>query len=184
MKKPVFYIPIGLPASGKSRFLSSLKDIEIVGGDRMRKELFGDENIQYTDSFLTDNGIDISGMDDKTKELTAHPIIWRLVDRKALELIEAGCDTAYDGVNSSRRVRKLIIDLIRGKTVIRAARFTADIDTCIARDRKRERTAGEAVIRRIAGNMEEPDFSEGFDIIDTYDENGALISHRTKEETI
>jgi hypothetical protein len=31
--------------------------------------------------------------------------------------------------------------------------------------------------------MEEPDFSEGFDIIDTYDENGVLISHRTKEET-
>lgn len=45
-----------------------------------------------------------------------------------------------------------------------------------------DRTAGEAVIRRIAGNMEEPEFSEGFDIIDTYDENGELISHRTKEE--
>lgn len=184
MKKPVFYIPIGLPASGKSRFLSSLENIEIIGGDLMRRKLFGDENIQYTDSFLTDHGVDITGMDDKTKELTAHPIVWRMADRRALELVEAGHDTAYDGVNSSRCTRKLIIDLIRDKAVILAARFTADIDTCIVRDLKRERTAGEAVIRSIAGNMEEPEFSEGFDIIDTYDENGALISHRTKEETI
>ncbi len=148
----------------------------------MRRELFGDENIQYTDSFLTDHGIDITGMDDKTKELTAHPIVWHMVDRKALELVEAGHDTAYDGVNNSKRIRRLIIDLIRDKAVIRAAYFTADIETCIARDLKRERPAGEAVIRRIAGNMEEPEFSEGFDIIDTYDENGEVVSHRTKEE--
>jgi hypothetical protein len=27
-----------------------------------------------------------------------------------------------------------------------------------------------------------PVFEEGFDIIDTYDKNGELISHRTREE--
>lgn len=81
--------------------------------------------------------------------------------------------------NRYEKARILYSDRTAG---IRAARFTADIDTCIDRDLKRERTVGEAVIRRIAGNMEEPEFSEGFDIIDTYDENGELISHRTKEE--
>ncbi|MBR3363943.1 MAG: AAA family ATPase, partial [Solobacterium sp.] len=49
-EKPILYMPIGLPASGKSTFLKKLKNTVILSGDTLRGELFGDERLQYTNA--------------------------------------------------------------------------------------------------------------------------------------
>lgn len=69
-----------------------------------------------------------------------------------------------------------------GIAVLHALVINTDIETCIARDRMRARHAGEETIRHVAMYMTAPDFSEGFDIIDTYNKNGELVSRRTKEK--
>lgn len=181
-ERPVLYMPIGLPASGKSTFLSRLEGVEIIGGDRLRGELFGNENIQYTEEFLKENGIDAEGMTQREKENAASRLIWDICRRKALQLLREGRSVAYDGVNNTKHIRSLIMRHALHIASVHAAYFTADAETCIARDLRRERTAGEAAIRRFAEHMSAPSFDEGFDVIDTYDENGVLISHRTKEE--
>ena len=35
-KKPVLYMPVGLPASGKSTFMKTMKDTVVLSGDELR----------------------------------------------------------------------------------------------------------------------------------------------------
>ena len=51
MNKPVLYVMMGLPASGKSTFAKQLKDTlmsntVIISSDSIRKEWYGSESIQ------------------------------------------------------------------------------------------------------------------------------------------
>lgn len=55
-------MPIGLPASGKSTLMKKLENTVILSGDTLRGELFGDENLQYTDASLRKLGYDPENM--------------------------------------------------------------------------------------------------------------------------
>ena len=181
-KKPVFYMPIGLPASGKSTFMKTMKDTVVLSGDELRSEMFGDESLQYTDDVLKELGYDPENMTLREKEYVGQKLIWETLQKKTVQLLKEGKNVAFDGVNNIPKYRAQIIAMVAGIALIHAIVFTTDIETCIARDLRRSRTAGEETIRRVARNMVLPVFEEGFDIIDTYDKNGELISHRTREE--
>ena len=181
-EKPILYMPIGLPASGKSTFLKKLKNTVILSGDTLRGELFGDERLQYTNAFLIEHGYDAENMTHREKEIAGQTLVWNMLKDRAIQLLKEGKNVAYDGVNNVPKYRALIILPVIGIAVIHALVFNTDIETCIIRDRLRSRTAGEETIRRIAKYMIAPAFSEGFDIIDIFDKNGELVSRRTKEE--
>ena len=76
MDKPVLYLAIGLPASGKSTYLSKLKDVNIVCGDMIRKEFFGDESIQLSEEFLIARGYDLSSMSQSQKTFLCNKLVW------------------------------------------------------------------------------------------------------------
>ena len=49
MNKPILYVMMGLPASGKSTFadeIATSQNATIISSDALRKEWYGDENIQ------------------------------------------------------------------------------------------------------------------------------------------
>lgn len=181
-EKPILYMPIGLPASGKSTFMKKLENTVILSGDTLRGELFGDESLQYTDAFLIEHGYDAENMTHREKEIAGQTLVWNMLKDRAIQLLKEGKNVAYDGVNNVPKYRALILVPASGIAVLHALVFNTDIETCIARDRMRARHAGEKTIRHVAKYMTAPDFSEGFDIIDTINKNGELVSHRTKEK--
>ena len=148
MKQPTIYIMVGLPASGKSTFASVLsilsEDCEKVwlSSDELRKELFGDENVQ-----------------DKNN------ILFEEMQRRAVVALKEGKDVIYDATNICRKDRRHILGCLP-KNVYKVAIVTwCKYDICVERDKHRERTVGEDVIKKMICRFQPPFYDEGFDEI-------------------
>lgn len=174
VSRPVLYVMIGFPASGKSTFFKTLKHIDVYSADAVRGEWFGDEGLQFCDAFFKERGIDVTGRSDTEKTRIANSIVWKEVYRRAEQSLSAGRDTAIDGINISRRVRKRIIRRFRKQAVIHGIWMTAGSELCVLRDAQRARNVGAEIIREMAAHFEMPEVTEGFDILELRDENGNL----------
>lgn len=143
---------IGLPGAGKSTYAKKYIDKEMAKGnllwsycssDKIRKKLYGDENIQGKPDTVFKNLHD---------DVQRH--------------IKDGTNVVYDATNVSRKNRKQIILLGKKyRCVIRAVVVWAPIDVCVERDELRDRTVGEAVIMKMLKRFEVPYFDEGFNTI-------------------
>ena len=173
---------IGLPASGKSTFTARYPDACICSADQVRAEWFGKEELQYTEDFLKEHGIDPEGKTEREKEKSAHPFVWGEVKRRAMEAVAEGKDVIIDGTNTQRFNRKLLMEPFRTSAQLYGIWINTPPEVCIKWDAMRSRHVGEEVIRRHAGLFEEPTLEEGFQVIEVYDQNGTLVSRKTRSE--
>lgn len=140
------FMMIGLPASGKSTLaeqISKSEDAEIVSSDNIRKELYGDENIQG----------------DNNK-------VFRIVQERIINGLKNNKNMIYDATNISYKTRMAFLQRIRKLEVEKIAIMVATpYEQCLIRNSQRERQVPEEVIKRMYFNFYVPQYFEGWDDI-------------------
>lgn len=147
MSKNVLIVMCGLPASGKSTYAEWLAESGVFCGvcpDKIRGELYGDENIQG---------------DGKQVFTIAHA---RIED-----LGKDGNNVVFDATNIDRKTRKDLVKKMRPHfDIIICKWFSTPLTTCKLRNAKRERQVPEEVLDRMYERFRPPMLDEGFDIIE------------------
>lgn len=155
------YMMVGLPASGKSTLakqISQNEDAEIVSSDEIRKELYGDENIQ--------------GNSNK---------VFERLHRRIIEGLKAGKNMIYDSTNINYKRRMAFLQRLNKLDVKKIAVMVATpYEECLIRNANRERKVPEEVIKRMYYNFYVPQYFEGFDKIKLYS-NSSDWSQKTKK---
>lgn len=146
MTRPVLILICGIPGSGKTtwakNYISKNPDFVHLSSDAIRAELYGDENIQ------------------------GNPVeVFTLMQKKAVESLNAGYNVVYDATSMTRKDRASIISMCPKFTHIQCNIIWAPIETCIERDSTRERTVGKEVIDRMLKRFQMPYYDEGIDEI-------------------
>lgn len=149
---------IGVPGSGKStsakQFAALAPGRMIISTDAIRAELFGDEALQG-----------------------AWLMVWQQIERQfhsAVRQINRGDipGAIYDATNAVRRQRQEAIALARaaGFTTITGIWLDIPLDTCLQRNRERDRCVPEAVIERMHRHLRAspPTLEEGLDRLIRY----------------
>jgi UDP-N-acetylglucosamine 2-epimerase (non-hydrolysing) len=67
-----------------------MKDTVVLSGDELRGEMFGDENLQYTDDVLKELGYDPENMTLREKEYVGQKLIWETLQKKTVQLLKEG----------------------------------------------------------------------------------------------
>lgn len=156
-------IMVGLPGSGKSTYVKKhYKDYKIFSSDHYRKIILGDENNQSNS-----------------------PRIFAALFNDLATALEKGYDCVVDATNCKYKSRVMAIQL--GKKyncTIEAVVIHQPIEVCIDQDKKRNRTVGEAVIKKFASGYKFPQYWEGFDIISVIYDNHNIINQEKANDTI
>jgi predicted kinase len=122
----------GLPASGKSHYALDLQRIMsnetnekavIVSSDNIRKELYGDENIQ--------------GNPEE---------VFKLVHERILSSLDNGLNVIYDATNLKRKYRLGILNKLPKFVKTECHIIWKPIYQCIKDDSNRERSVGEKLL--------------------------------------
>ena len=147
MNKNVLIVMCGLPASGKSTYSEWLAESGIfkrVCPDLIRKEQYGDENIQ--------------GDGNKIFSIAYERIqMWGTF----------GDNVVFDATNINAKRRKELVEEMRPYfDIIICKWFSTPIDVCVQRNMARERQVPQEVIKRMWWNFENPTLAEGFDLVE------------------
>ena len=146
MNRPTLILLVGPPGSGKTtyaeKYLSEHSNTVYLSSDKIRKELWGDENTQG------DN----------------NEVFYRMQTR-AINSLNFGSDVLYDCTNITRKDRSYIISLCPKFVKIEAHIIWAPIETCIERDADRKRTVGKEIIDKMLKRFQAPYYDEGIDEI-------------------
>lgn len=137
---------VGLPGSGKSsrsHFLSQLESARIVESDVVRELYFG-------------------GKQDKE----THIKVFEKVHEEVLETLSDGYSVICDATNLNYKHRMTLINKAKkyNPQVVADLSMT-QYEVCIERDKYRERTVGENVIKRMRESFWFPQYFEGIDEI-------------------
>ena len=147
MNRPKLIILCGIPGSGKTTYANDYMKRNInalhLCSDAIRKELYGDENIQGNPGD-----------------------IFTLMQKRAIDALNNGRDVIYDATNITRKDRAGIIASCPRFAKIECHIIWAPIETCIERDSTRERTVGKGVIDRMLKRFQAPYYDEGIDEIE------------------
>ena len=147
MSKNVLIVMCGLPASGKSTYTQWLVGSGVfyqVCPDLIRKELYGDENIQG---------------DGKKVFSIAHSQI--------KSFGESGENVVFDATNIDRKTRKDLVKKMRPYfDVIICKWFSTPLLTCKLRNAKRARQVPEEVLDSMYERFRAPMLDEGFDLVE------------------
>ena len=119
MTRPVLILLCGIPGSGKTtwakNYISKNPDFAHLSSDAIRAELYGDENIQ------------------------GNPVeVFTLMQKKAVESLNAGYNVVYDATSMTRKDRAGIISMCPKFTHIQCNIIWAPIETCIERDTEKK----------------------------------------------
>lgn len=139
------HVLVGIPASGKSthaKLLEIKENAIVVSSDSMRKELYGDENVQ-------DNNSDL----------------FEKMNERINTLLSDGENVIYDATNINRKRRVHLI-----KNVIEADEYhvyymNTSVGKCLYNDSNRNRKVGFNVIDKMYKNMNIPTILEGWDTV-------------------
>lgn len=146
MNRPSLILLCGIPGSGKTtyakNYIEQNSNTLHLSSDAIRKELYGDENIQG-------NPAEVFG----------------LMQKRAVEALNNGCKVIYDATNITRKDRSSIIGICPKFTNVECHIIWAPIEVCIERDSKRERTVGKEVIDKMLKRFQAPYYDEGIDVI-------------------
>ena len=144
MNRPTLIILCGIPGSGKStyakNYLERNSNTIHLSSDAIRKELYGDENIQGNPGD-----------------------IFTLMQKRAIEALNNGRDVIYDATNVTRKDRAGIIAACPKFAKIECHIIWAPIEICIKRDADRNRTVGKEIIDRMLKRFQAPYYDEGID---------------------
>lgn len=142
MKKPKFYMLVGLSGSGKSSYNFG-EEIIKISSDALRAELYGDENDQ-----------------------THNSEIFNELHKRVIKHLKNGNSVVYDATNLNARRRmnflKTISHIECEKTCIV---FATPFEECVKRDLQRSRTVGKEVILKQMKQFHMPQYNEGWDDI-------------------
>lgn len=149
-KYPTLYMMIGLPASGKSYLAEQIKDSTIYSSDKLREELYGDvENQEYNTKLFVE------------------------LHRRIKNNLRDGNNTVYDATSISKKRRVAFLrELVNIPCKKVAVCMMTTYETCLKRNKIRDRNVPEEVIKRMYMNWCPPDYSEGFDEIALIYTNG------------
>lgn len=149
MNIPKLILLVGVPGSGKTTYAKNYmkqNDNTIhLSSDAIRKELYGDENIQGNPGD-----------------------VFSLMQKRAIEALNNGCDVLYDATNITRKDRSGIIGVCPKFAKIECHIIWVPIEVCIERDAKRERTVGKEVIDKMLKRFQAPYYDEGIDNISVF----------------
>lgn len=139
---PTIHVTAGLPGSGKSTYARQL--VQASKG-RVRRVNLDDLRMMLD----RNDGSVRMGKDHEE-------VVAKIQDAAILTAVDAGQDVVIDNTHLSNRLPKRYKDLLAGrKAVFEVADFTdVPVEECIRRDAARERTVGEAVIRRMAKQLQ------------------------------
>lgn len=139
---PKLFVLIGVSGAGKSTHAQKLNAISI-SSDEIRKELFGDENVQ------------------------AEPEkVFALAHKRVKALLKANKDVVFDATNVSPLSRKALMDAVKGIECEKiGVVFDVNPRDAIRRQEKRERKVPEEVIMRQFRTLQEelPNLPAEFD---------------------
>lgn len=157
---------MGLPGSGKSTYAKDYledhpEDSVWCSSDTMRKELYGDENIQGDAQEVFTN-----------------------LHKRVAEYLKNNFTVIYDATNVNRKSRKSVIKLaksISNQIDIHGVVVWASLEECLKRDSERARSVGKAVIDKFIRRWESPYYDEGFDSLEIiYNTDESPISYARK----
>lgn len=137
------FVLVGISGSGKSWFANeSLKEnFEVFSSDAIRAEVFGDETDQ-----------------------THNQEVFEILHKRLRMALKAGKNCVYDATNLNRKRRMAFLKSIQN---IDCKKFCFVVATpfelCIERDKNRDRSVGEKVIRRQIFQFQLPLKEEGWD---------------------
>ena len=158
--EPKFYMMIGLPGSGKSYVAENLAKKEnatIISSDSIRKELFGDENIQG----------------DPSK-------VFNIVKSRVIRRLSLGQNCILDATNISYKRRMGFLNSLKKiECKKKCVLVWAPYEVCLQRNGARERKVPEYVIKRMYKNFDVPYYYEGWDTINVIyncDSDGSFYS--------
>ena len=145
-----FIMLVGLPGSGKTTYakelLSNDPSYSYFSSDSIRKELYGDENIQGDASQ-----------------------VFSLMQNRAIQDLKNGLSVIiYDATNIKRKDRLGILNRVKSLKMdiqCECHIIWARLGTCIDRNNNRERVVPEEVIWRMAKQFQTPWYDEGWDEI-------------------
>lgn len=144
MNIPTLIILCGIPGSGKTTYAKNYIKQNFntihLSSDAIRKELYGDENIQGNPAE-----------------------VFSLMQKRAVEALNNGRDVLYDATNITRKDRASIIGICPKFAKIECHIIWAPIEACIERDAARDRTVGKEVIDRMLKRFQAPYYDEGID---------------------
>jgi predicted kinase len=142
MNRPKLIILCGIPGSGKSTYAKTYTERNYntihLSSDEIRKELYGDENIQGNPGE-----------------------VFNLMQKRAVEALNNGYSVLYDATNITRKDRSGIISACPKFAKIECHIIWAPIEECIRRDAERDRTVGKEVIDRMLKRFQAPYYDEG-----------------------
>ena len=156
-KIPVLTMMVGLPGSGKSTYAENIilesGKPKIHSSDKLREELYGDENSQEhnTDLFVE-------------------------LHRRIKEDLRNGIDVVYDATNISKKRRRAFLAELKNISCHHICVLVmTPYDRCIELNNSRERKVPDEVIKRMIMNWQPPEYSEGWDDI-------IVIFNKSKDE--
>lgn len=144
-KHTEFIMTVGLPASGKTAWADQFKDkgFHVHSSDKIRAELFGDENAQ----------------NDNQR-------VFNELHKRVKEDLATGISCIYDATNMSMKRRKAFLDELKDIPCHKTcALFAVPIEECKARNQSRERKVPDEVYDKMLRSFWVPYYYEGWDRI-------------------
>lgn len=140
---------VGLPGSGKSTKANAIKctldDITIHSSDSLRKEMFGDENINSKET---------------------NKMLFEELHRRIRNDLNIGRSVIYDATNINRKRRIAFLHELQGVNCLKECELVmAPYTTCLTRNNLRERSVPEKVLKRMYMSFQPPHKSEGWDSV-------------------
>ena len=167
MDKPIFYMLIGLPGSGKSTWAEQYKNtpgrnIVIHSSDAIREEISGDVNDQ-----------------------SRNHMIFKILHSRVKNSLLKGIDVIYDATNiNSNRRREFLKELKNIECSKQCIVFATPYEKCLINNLNRDRKVPDAVIKRMYMNWNTPGFFEGWDKILINHGNGTVNIKEQFKKTI
>lgn len=166
-KNPTITVLVGLPASGKSTIAEKLenKNTVIHSSDKLREELYGDENTQEhnTDLFVE-------------------------LHKRIKEDLRNGKNVIYDATNINKKRRIAFLGELKNIPCKKICIcMMTPYELCLKYNSSRERKVPEEVIKRMYMNWNPPSMQEGFDEIHyhyNYGENHETVKYRYRLTTL
>ena len=149
-EKPVMFMMVGIPASGKTLIAHNYIFVDdgeetikpvVISSDDLRKELFGDENVQ-----------------NKNDEL------FNELHKRIKNYLNNGVSVIYDATNINKKKRIAFLKELKNIDCYKVCICVmTPYDLCLKNNKERERSIPEEVIKRMYLNWCPPIVSEGFD---------------------